>query len=191
VKAPVVADLCAGHGLAGVLYALLEREVEQVVLVDVRVPDSHARILAAAATIGDWVAPKVRYVRARLQRTDDAVPAGAAVIAVHACGARTDRSLEIAIARGGPVGLMPCCHPFRTHAAPLSLKNALGARDAIDVDRTYRLEGAGYRVKWTDISPRVTALNRVISAVPRVESATALAAASPARARHPRRPPRG
>lgn len=167
VRAPVVVDLCAGHGLVGVLYALLEREVEEVVCVDIRHPESHARILAAAASVGAWAPGKVRFVEQKLQRARDAVPPGAAVVAVHACGLKTDRAIEVAIERGGPVAVMPCCHPFRAHPAPLSLKNALGARQAIDVHRTYELENAGYRVRWSAISPRVTEMNRVLAAVPR------------------------
>ena len=34
----VVADLCCGHGLVGMLFALLERKVERVILVDLNFP---------------------------------------------------------------------------------------------------------------------------------------------------------
>jgi hypothetical protein len=42
------------------------------------------------------------------------------------------------------------------------LKNVLGADVAIDVDRTYRLHRAGYRVRWDQISPTITTKNRVL-----------------------------
>ena len=63
-----------------------------------------------------------------------------------------------------PFAALPCCRPHRLHPAPESLKNALGADLAIDVHRTYRLEEAGYRARWQEISSAITPMNRVLSA---------------------------
>lgn len=168
VRAPVVADLCCGHGLAGVLFALMERDVERVLLVDHTRPPSADAVLAAAAAVAPWVAPKVEWREERLGVT--ALLPGTSVVAVHACGLRTDHAMDAAVAAGGAFAALPCCRPHRRHPAPESLKNALGADVAIDVHRTYALEAAGYRVAWREIAPEITPMNRVL--VARAEGAS-------------------
>jgi hypothetical protein len=169
VRAPVVADLCCGHGLVGVLYALYERKVEQVLLLDRRQPDSWQRVAEAARKVGPWTADKITYRQARLEHAAEHIPSGSALVAVHACGLRTDRVLELAIAVEGPVAVLPCCRPHGRHPAPEGLRNALGADLAIDVDRTYTLERAGYRVRWDAIPAAITPMHRILMAVPRRE----------------------
>ena len=63
VRAPAVADLCCGHGLAGILFAVFEREVERVLLVDRERPASADLILKAAADVAPWAPPKVEWRR--------------------------------------------------------------------------------------------------------------------------------
>ena len=58
-RAPCVADLCCGHGLTGLLFAVFERTVDRVVLVDSRKPDAYADIYAAVVEVAPWVADKV------------------------------------------------------------------------------------------------------------------------------------
>lgn len=167
LRAPSVADLCAGHGLAGMLFALFERSVEQVTLLDQRIPDSHAAALEALAEVGPWVRQKVRYVRGRVQQAAALLPAGTSILAIHACGARTDRCIEAAIALGGKVAVMPCCHARSTTRAPRALLDALGAPLACDVQRTYALEAAGYAVEWAAIPAEITPMNRILIGLPR------------------------
>ncbi|MEL6431753.1 MAG: hypothetical protein AAFR54_21460, partial [Planctomycetota bacterium] len=59
VRAPVVADLCCGHGLGGILFGLMERTVEHVLLVDRVRPASADVLLDAADEVAPWVRPKV------------------------------------------------------------------------------------------------------------------------------------
>lgn len=165
LRAPTVADLCCGHGLAGVLFALMEREVERVVLVDRTRPPSAGAVLDAAAAVAPWVAPKVEWREERLGAAP--LPAGASVVAVHACGLKTDHAMESAIEAGGAFAALPCCRPHRRHPAPESLKNALGPDVAIDVHRTYALESAGYRVAWREIPGAITPMNRTLVATRR------------------------
>ena len=88
------------------------------------------------------------------------------LVSVHACGVRTDRVLELAIANQVPVAVMPCCHPVGTSRAPFAVKQAL-QHMAVDVDRTYQMEAAGFDVRWSSVSERITRMNRVILARPR------------------------
>ena len=167
VRAPTVADLCCGHGLAGLLFAVFERRVERVVLVDRERPPSADLVLEAAADVAPWAPGKVEWRREPLKRT--ALKPGTGVIAIHACGLRTDRAIELAIEAGGGVAALPCCRPHRGHPAPEGLKLALGPDRAIDVHRTYALEQAGHRVRWRSIAPTISPMNRVLIArAPRV-----------------------
>ena len=47
---------------------------------------------------------------------------------------------------------------------------ALGADVAYDVDRTYKMEAMGLRVRWRDIPDAITPMNRVLIGVPRTAS---------------------
>ena len=172
VRRPVMADLCAGHGLVGVLFALFERGVERIVSIERRPPASRERVLEAACEVGPWVADKLQWLDGKLQRHQTELETGTAIVAVHACGLLTDRSIDLALASGGPVAVMPCCRPHARSPAPVALSRALGGDLAFDVDRTYRLERAGYHVRWTEIPVGITPMNRVLVGRPRARSGT-------------------
>ena len=166
VRGPVVADLCAGHGLTGVLFAAFERSVQQVHLIDRRRPPSADRVLAAVARVAPWVTDKVSWSTCDLESVGAVLPRGCSVIAVHACGLKTDRSLEVALEAGGPVAVMPCCYHDVHCDAPRTLVQHLGGDLAYDIDRTYRLECAGYEVRWDAIPAEITPMARVLIARP-------------------------
>ena len=162
VRRPVMADLCCGHGLTGVVFALEERTVERVVLVDQRRPASFDRILEAAAEVAPWLPAKIEYRTARIPGGARDLPPGTAILAVHACGVRTDRSMLVGIATGGPMALLPCCYAQTAVRAPPAVADALGAELATDVDRTYRMEAAGRKVHWSAIPRAITPMNRLL-----------------------------
>ena len=164
-RGPIVADLCCGHGLGGVLFALMEHSVERVLLIDRKRPPSADAILDVAASLAPWVRPKIEWCETTLKRVE--LPESTGVLAIHACGLRTDRALELALHAGGAFAALPCCRPHRLHPAPDSLKHALGADTAIDVHRTMRLENSGYRTAWRNIASTITPMNRVLLAAPR------------------------
>lgn len=167
LRAPVVADLCCGHGLTGMLFAVFEPTVECVVLVDQRRPDSVDALLDALAEVAPWAPPKIRYDEARTGVAARELQPGASVVAVHACGAQTDRALETAVTLGGSVALMPCCYHRTADRAPRAVRDALPADLATDIDRTYRLEAAGYDVDWTGVPPAITACHRILVGIRR------------------------
>lgn len=162
VRAPVVADLCCGHGLTGMLYGVFHRDVDTVMLVDRVCPPSQVVCLEALCTVAPWLRAKVRVVEAPIDGIE--LPEGTAVIGVHACGSATDAVLDAALACGGPVGVLPCCHAQSQLPGPPTLGQALGVALATDVHRTYRLEAAGRRVRWTELPEGITAMNRLILA---------------------------
>lgn len=166
LRAPQMADLCAGCGLLGVLFALFEREVEEVHLIDRAPTASIERVLGAAARVGPWVRDKVRVHRALLRDAREIVPPAAHLVAIHACGRRTDAILDLALERRVAVAVLPCCHPAAGNPAPPALRRALGEALALDVDRTYRLEAAGFAVRWDEIPASITPMNRLLTASP-------------------------
>jgi len=162
----VVADLCGGHGLVAVLFVMFERDVERALVLDRARPDSFDRILLAAEQAAPWTKGRIDYLQGNLRNASKLLPPEAGLVSVHACGVRTDRVLELAIANHAPVAVMPCCHPVGTSRAPLAMKQAL-QHMAVDVHRTYQLEAAGFHVRWSSVSARITRMNRVILARPR------------------------
>lgn len=166
-KSPMVADLCCGHGLLGLLFAMFERKVDRVILIDKKEPESRQKLISLATGVAPWIANKIENWAAKIDVEDPRIESGCAVVSAHACGKLSDLCIEIAIKRRGNLAILPCCYPRSGCQAPLSLQTALGLNTAFDVDRTYRLESAGYRVRWAEIPPEITPMNRIIYAQPR------------------------
>jgi hypothetical protein len=161
-------DLCCGHGLTGMLFAALDRSVESVTLVDHRKPKSYNVILDALCELTPWTRDKVRYLEWPLNKWTDLETdkSDTSVIGVHACGQLTDRCIDFAVSRHLPIAVMPCCYPYDDCPAPKAVQKAMGVEQAYDVDRTYRLEKAGYNVRWGYIPKSVTPMNRIMTAKP-------------------------
>lgn len=165
-----ILDVCAGHGLVGLLFGMFERRVQRVVLIEPAPPDNRDRILAAALEVAPWLEEKLVLCEERLGQAAPRLARehqGAAVLAVHACGTLTDEAIGLGLEVGGPIALLPCCRPHSRSPAPGGLARALGADVAFDVDRTYRMEREGWNVRWTDIPAAITPMNRVLLAWPR------------------------
>lgn len=160
VRAAHMADLCCGHGLTGLLFALFERRVERVTLCDRRRPGSFDQVLACVAEVGPWVREKVTYHTGPLAAAGALLTPGAAVVAQHACGELTDRCIDLGLEAGGPLAVMPCCH--RVTPGPAVLERALGIEMAADIHRTYALESRGYRVRWVDVPAEITPMHRIL-----------------------------
>ncbi len=86
---------------------------------------------------------------------------------MHACGSTTDRSIDVALATGGPLAVMPCCYHGASVRGPAVLRRELGRDLAIDVHRTIRLEEAGRRVEWAAIPRAISPKNRILLGLPR------------------------
>ncbi len=164
LRAAEIVDLCCGHGLVGLLMAAFERRVERVHLCDRKIPDSAAAVLAAVASVAPWVADKVQHHAMPMYRVGEQVTFASA-LATHACGRLTDQSVELAMERGCPIAVTPCCYTKRTGVAPPVLQRELGLEIATDTERTLRLHQAGYTVKWKYIPESITPMNRVIIGV--------------------------
>lgn len=162
IRASAIADLCCGHGLTGLAFAALERDVEEVVLLDRRKPPNADIVHEAVREAAPWIEGKVRWVEDKVTRAAQHLRHGTSVIAIHACGVRTDRAIDAAIAVNGHVAVVPCCYTRTAQAAPAALREALGVELTADIHRTYALEARGYRVTWTEIPDAITPMNRVL-----------------------------
>jgi len=160
LRAPRMADLCAGHGLVGALFALYERKVEHVLLVDHRPPPNRRKVLEAVHEVGPWTRDKLHERDLSLSALE--LAPGTSAVSAHACGERTDRVIELGLAAGGPIAVLPCCRPHRRSSSSPAVARAVGHDLAIDIDRTYRMEQAGYKVRWTAIPEGITPMNRVL-----------------------------
>lgn len=162
-KAPVVADLCGGHGLTGLLFAALERKVDKVIILDISQPLAFERLLGAVSEICPWVADKVEYVQSSVKSPSTYLPKGCSVVAIHACRDLTDHSIKKALeADARYIAVMPCCYGQPAKAVPDAAVGAIGRGLAEDIHRTYTLEKAGYAVRWAAIPSMVTPRNRVL-----------------------------
>ena len=166
VRRPVMTDLCCGHGLTGLLFALFERSVERVLLIDERQPASFPVVRDAVFEVGPWVVPKVEYLQHPIDLLQDEriVPDNSGLLVIHGCGALTDLALDVGIGAGGPIAAMPCCYRTAPPVALRGLKHALGKELATDIARTYRLSDAGYHVDWSLIPRAITPKNRLLVA---------------------------
>jgi hypothetical protein len=95
------------------------------------------------------------------------VHAGDLVVASHACGALTDRVLEIAVAARARVAVLPCCHEHGRDEMAGELSGWVDGSLAIDLRRATALQHAGYRVWTQSIAAAVTPKNRLLLGRPR------------------------
>lgn len=161
VRRRTMVDLCAGHGLVGLIFAVCEESVEDVRLVDERQPESFARIWQAFVEIAPWIEKKVRYEVHPLSE-GLVLPEEAGVVLVHACGDLTDKGLRLAARAGGPVAAMPCCYGKAEAARVPGLSETFGYQATVDISRSFTLTDAGYRVDWSFIPEAITPMNRVL-----------------------------
>lgn len=162
IRSKTVADLCCGHGLLGILFAMFERDVERVILIDQDEPESRQKLIVVATAVAPWITDKVDNREAKISIKDTWIEPGISIVSAHACGVLSDLCIDIAIQSGGPIAILPCCYPKSACSAPLSLRTQFGLGTAFDIDRTYRLESAGYQIRWGSIPKEITPMNRII-----------------------------
>lgn len=156
-----VVDLCGGHGLLAQVMLLLDDSSPAALVVDTVVPPSAAAVRDALGRTWPRLSGRIEYVESSLEAVS--VVAGDVVVSSHACGTLTDRVLDLAIAGGASVAVLPCCHDLDLCDTG-GLTGWLDPSLAIDVVRARRLMGAGYRV-WTQTIPEaITPKNRLLLA---------------------------
>jgi len=163
VRASEVCDLCCGHGLLGILFAMFEKSVERVYLVDKTEPPSRQKLISITKEVAPWTAEKLHNKAVKISTESEWLNKGMAVVSAHACGKLTDLCIDIALKAEGNLAILPCCYPKKACQAPQALQLNLGFETAFDVDRTYRLESNGYQVRWDSIPAAISPMNRIIT----------------------------
>lgn len=164
LDAPVVWDLCAGHGLVAFLLALLEPDLVSVRAIDKRKPLSFERVRAALAPLGEARIAKVVYDERALEALD-APREKVFLTAVHACGRRTDRAIELALAGHCSIAVLPCCHDASDVTIPAAVLQRWSKREAVDLARIFKLHQAGWRTSSKRVDDDVTTCADAIIAV--------------------------
>ena len=162
VRSKIMCDLCCGHGLLGVIFAIFEKDVDKVYLVDKIEPPSRKQLISLVSSVAPWIDSKIINISEKISLECSWLEQGMSVISAHACGELTDLCLDIALSVKGNIAVLPCCYPKKKCSAPLALQNHLGFEMAFDIDRTYRLKSAGYHIRWQSIPEEISPMNRVI-----------------------------
>lgn len=173
-----VVDLAAGHGLLAYAMLLLDDSSPSALVVDRRLPLSAARLADELVRTWPRLEGRVSAVEGALE--DVVLDGTALVVSVHACGALTDRVIDLALSAGAPLAVLPCCHDAET-CDQGSLGGWMDLPLAIDATRALRLRAAGYEVHTQSIPAAITPKNRLLVARP---SAALLGRASSVTARN-------
>ena len=152
-------DLAAGHGLLAYVMCLLDPSSEGAIAADKSRPLSAGRLHDALVERWPQLTSKVRYIETDIR--DVEVRSTDAVLSVHACGALSDRVLDLAISAKARVAILPCCHSKR-HSNTGGLLGWMDPSLAIDVTRAARLAAAGYRVHTAMIPETITPKARLL-----------------------------
>jgi methyltransferase family protein len=158
-----IVDLCAGHGLLGQIMLLLDDSSSGVLAVDHRLPPSSSTLACALESAWPRLSGRVTLKEMPLEdvdlREDDVV------VSVHACGALTDRVIDLAVMARCRVAVLPCCHDL-DRAETGKLTGWLDGPVAVDVMRATKLRALGWQV-WTQTIPEtITPHNRLLIASP-------------------------
>ena len=158
-----IVDLASGHGLLAYVLAVIVPSVPEILAVDRRTPPS--ALVLAKAMEEDWpelaqrVTRRQADIRASTIRPDDIV------VCAHGCGSLTDRVLDLALAAGASVAVLPCCSDH-SRLDGAGLDGWIDPDLAIDVVRALRLRDAGYKVWTQQIPAEITPKNRLLMGRP-------------------------
>ncbi|MBU5613932.1 methyltransferase [Geomonas azotofigens] len=158
-----VVDLAAGHGLLAQVLLVLDRELHEGIGVDLRIPQSAARL--ASEIRAEWPAAAERFSLLEQDlnlvelRPDDIV------VSAHACGSLTDLILAKAAAARCRVAVLPCCHDLRS-CDDGGVSGWVDGPLAVDVTRAAWLRSQGYRVYTQTIPLDITPKNRLLMGEP-------------------------
>ena len=158
-----IVDLAAGHGLLAQLMLILDDTSPCALAVDAVVPPSAAALHQVLVDAWPRLAGRLTFVASPMDAVE-ILPADI-VVSVHACGALTDRVLQLAATARARVAVLPCCHDVACSDAG-ALSGWMDDALAIDVTRARRLAGLGYQI-WTQRIPEdITPKNRLLIGAP-------------------------
>jgi hypothetical protein len=154
-----VVDLACGHGLLAHIMLLLDDSSASAVAVDARIPQNAHGLSHALIEKWPQLKGRIQFVEKSIQtielRPDDIV------VSVHACGPLTDTIIDMAIATGARIAVLPCCHAMATSETG-GLEGWLDGSLAVDTMRACHLRTNGYTVLTRKIPEDITPKNRLL-----------------------------
>jgi hypothetical protein len=148
-----------GHGLLSALLLLLDDSSPHATVVDIREPRSHQRVLSALQRRWPRLEGRIEFVEASL--SDTQANPDHLIASIHACGQLTDQVLDLAIAAGSRVAVLPCCHELK-RSDHGDLTGWVTGTLAVDLMRAERLRSAGYKIRTLKIPEEITQYNRLL-----------------------------
>jgi hypothetical protein len=158
-----VVDLCAAHGLLAHVMLLLDDSSPTALVVDKTLAPSSAKVHRALVEAWPRLSGRIAFVTGAVE--DVEISAGDVVVSSHACGALTDRVLELAVHARARVAVLPCCHDLDVCDAG-ELDGWIDSAAAVDVMRAVRLRQQGYRIWTQEIPAGITPKNRLLLGSP-------------------------
>lgn len=142
---------------------LLDDSSPGALIIDQVLPPSASTLARAVAAEWPRLQGRVTFGERPLEavelREDDVI------VSIHACGALTDRVIDLGVAARARLAVMPCCHNLDT-ADTGALTGWLDGTLAVDVVRATKLHALGWKV-WTQTIPEsITPHNRLLIAEP-------------------------
>ena len=158
-----VLDLGGGHGLLAQVMLLLDDTSPGAFVIDRVLPPSSGKLHDVMVAAWPRLTGRVSFTEGALdcvEMFDTDV-----VVSSHACGALTDRVLELAAAARARVAVLPCCHNLDS-GDDGGLAGWVDGPAAMDIVRARRLAAQGYRI-WTQTIPaEITPKNRLLMGAP-------------------------
>ncbi len=142
---------------------LLDDSSPELLAVDHRLPPSSSTLACALASAWPRLSDRVTFKEMPIEEV--ALGEDDVVLSIHACGALTDRVLDLAVTARSRVAVLPCCHDL-DRAETGNLTGWLNGPLAVDVMRAAKLRALGWQV-WTQTIPdAITPHNRLLMASP-------------------------
>lgn len=158
-----ILDLAGGHGLVGWIMMLKDRETPSVRVVDTAIPKSAERLQRALGQRWPGLASRWTFHQHDLMKVEP--DPTCRVLGIHACGALTDRVLDLALLHHTRVAVLPCCHS-KARLDPQGLLGWLEHDVAVDTLRALRLRDAGWSIHTATVPADITPKNRLLLGTP-------------------------
>ena len=160
-----VLDLACGHGLTAQLMLLLDDTSPSATAIDTRLPASASLLRDELVRTWPRLAGRTSFEERSLAHVT--VHETDVVLSVHACGALTDRVLELAVDERARVAVLPCCQSL-SESSGIELSGWLDTALAVDVARVALLQSRGYDVHTQTLPVAITPKNRLLMGTPRI-----------------------
>ncbi len=156
-----IVDLACGHGLLAHIMLILDDSSPTAIAVDIDIPQNAGKLSQSLIETWPRLKGRIQYIQKPLQAVE--IQPNDIIVSAHACGTLTDTVIDIAIAAGVRVAVLPCCHDA-SRSETGNLEGWMGGALAVDVMRAHRLMNSGYTVMTRKIPAGVTPKNRLLLA---------------------------